>query len=229
VKVLKGLFGLEGSLGQRFITLLGFSILTIIGTKAVCGWACPYGALQELLHKLPIFTKWKKRNKIPFWITNTTRIGLFLFALCDLSLGLTHLKGMGRVMYHYVNPFNLFELHFITISIGGYIITTLVLSLFFYRPHCYFVCPFGLYSWFLERISHFHISIDREKCTNCKACVKACPGLAMQGIYNESKMPPDCFSCGECLMACKFDALSYSVKEVKKVTDYHLREQFNKV
>ncbi len=210
VKVFKGLYGLEGSLGIRLAALFVFSLLAIIGTKAVCGWACPYGALQEFLHKLPLATKWKKRNKLPFWLTNTVRIGLFCFFLYDISFGLTHLKGMGRVVYHYVNPFNLFEWHFITLSIGLYVGATAILSLFIYRPHCHFVCPFGLYSWFLERLSVFRIRVNREKCTDCKACIKACPGFAMKGIYEASTLPPDCFSCGECLAACTFDALSYS-------------------
>jgi polyferredoxin len=117
---------------------------------------------------------------------------------------------MGRVIYHYVNPFNLFEWHFITLSIGLYVGATVILSLFIYRPHCYCVCPFGLYSWFLERLAVFRIRVNREKCTDCKACIKACPGFAMRGIYEGSALPPDCFSCGECLAACSFDALSYS-------------------
>ncbi len=216
VKVFKGFMGLEGNLGIRLIALFCFSLLAIVGTKAVCGWACPYGTLQEFLHKLPLFTKWKKRNKIPFWITNTVRIGLFLFFLYDLSFDLMHLKGMGRVIYHYINPFNLFEWRFTTVSVSVYIVTTLILSFFFYRPHCYFVCPFGLYSWLLERISIFRVRINHEQCTDCKACVKACPGFAMKGIYEGSKIPPDCFSCGECLMACKFNALSYSTKKENK-------------
>ena len=214
VKVFKGLFiGGEGSLGIRLGALLLFSLLAIVGTKALCGWACPYGALQEFLHKLPLISGWKKRNKIPFVISNTVRISLFLFFLSDLIWDFTHLKGMGRVVYHYINPFNLFEWHFPLFSILAYVCITLVLSLFFYRPHCHFVCPFGLYSWFLEKISIFRIRINREKCTDCKACVKACPGFAMKGIYKEAKLPPDCFSCGECLLTCKFDALSYSRRD----------------
>jgi polyferredoxin len=212
VKFFKVLMGMEGNLGIRVAAFLIFSLLVIVGTKAVCGWACPYGALQEFLHKLPLVTRWKKRHKIPFRVSNTVRITLFLFFICDLTLDLTHLNSMGRVIYHYINPFNLFEWHFPLFSILVYVCITLVLSLFFYRPHCLFICPFGLYSWFLEKISVFRIRINREKCTDCKACVTACPGFAMKGIYEEAKMSPDCFSCGECLSACKFDALSYSRK-----------------
>ena len=210
VKVFKGLYGLEGNLATRLAALVVFSLLALIGTKAVCGWACPYGALQEFLHKLPLATKWKKRNKLPFWLTNAVRFGLFCLFLYDLSFGLTNLKAMGRVIYHYVNPFNLFEWHFITLSIGLYVGATLILSFFIYRPHCHFVCPFGLYSWLLERISIFRIRIDRGKCTECRACIKACPGRAMKGIYESSAFPADCFSCGECLAACAFDALAYA-------------------
>jgi len=218
VKVFKGFMGLEGNLGIRLAVLVVFSLLAIIGTKAVCGWACPYGALQEFLHKLPLVNRWKKRNKIPFYISNTLRTSLFLFFVSDLALDFTHLKGMGRVVYHYINPFNLFEWNFTLFSVVAYICITLILSLFFYRPHCLFVCPFGLYSWFLEKISIFRIRINWERCTDCKACVTACPGFAMKGIYEGSRMSPDCFSCGECLRACKFDALSYARKNTINLT-----------
>ncbi len=210
VKTFKGLFGLENNLQTYLYVLFLFSLLAIIGTKAVCGWACPYGALQEFLYKLPLFRQWKKSNKIPFYLSNTIRIAFFLFFLGALTFDLLGLKSRGRVIYHYFNPFNLFEWHFTSLSIIVYICITLGLSLFFYRPHCLFVCPFGLYSWFLERISIFQIRVNREKCTDCQACVKACPGLAMKGILTRSNMRPDCFSCGECLKACTFDAISYS-------------------
>jgi polyferredoxin len=212
VKTFKVLLGMEGNQGIRIGAFILFSLLAIVGTKAVCGWACPYGALQEFLHKLPLLSRWKKRNKMPFGVSNTVRVSLFLFFLCDLTLDFTHLKDMGRVVYHYINPFNLFEWHFPLFSVLAYVCITLILSLFFYRPHCLFVCPFGLYSWFIEKISIFRIRINRGKCTDCKACVTACPGFAMKGIYENSRMSPDCFSCGECLDACKFDALSYSRK-----------------
>lgn len=210
VKTFKGLAGLEANLGAWLMVLALFCLLAIIGKKAVCGWACPYGALQELLFKLPLLAAWKKKHKLPFWPANSIRLGLFGLFIAGLIWNLFGLKQQGRTIYHAVNPFNLFELTSVALPVALYIAATLALSLLFYRPHCYAVCPFGLLSWVLERVSVFKIRINRQKCTSCGACIRACPGQAMKGLYEQASFPADCFSCGECLSACTFDALSYT-------------------
>lgn len=215
VKTGKGFAGLEANPGAWLMVLALFCLLAIIGTKAVCGWACPYGALQELLFKLPLCAAWKKSHKLPFWLANSIRLVLFALFLAALAFDLFGLRQQGRSLYHGVNPFNLFELAVPALSVGLYIVATLGLSLFFYRPHCYAVCPFGLLSWALERISVFRIRINRQACTACGACVMACPGQAMKGIYERSALPADCFSCGECLRVCAFDALAYAPREAE--------------
>jgi ferredoxin len=208
VKVFKGLLGLEGNLGIRTGALVVFTLGAIIGTKAVCGWGCPYGTLQEFLLKLPLRKKLGFKWKVPFGITNGVRISIFLLFLLHIFFRLLPFEE--PVLFHYINPFNLFEWNFVLPSITVYVALTLLLSFFIYRPHCYFVCPFGLYSWILEKLSIFRVRIDRNKCTECEACIKACPGLAMKGLKEQKALPPDCFSCGECLISCRFDAISYS-------------------
>jgi polyferredoxin len=214
VKTGKWFAGFEGNPAAWLLVLVLFCLLAIIGTKTVCGWVCPYGALQELLFKLPFLGAWKKKHKAPFWIANIIRIGLFVLFVAGLTWNLFGLRQQGRAIYHVVNPFNLFELNFVSLSVVIYIIASLVLSLFFYRPHCYAVCPFGLLSWLFEKISIFKIRINRQACTGCGACIKACPGQAMKGLYEGAVFRADCFSCGECLNACAFDALSYAGQNV---------------
>ena len=208
VKVFKSMVGLYPSVVDKVVAFVFFAALAVIGTKLICGWACPFGALQELIYHLPILRKLKKR-KLPFWISNSIRC--LLFAIMVLLLFGIVGKGEGFVLYHFVNPFNLFNLDIETVSIGATIVAALVLSLGFYRPFCRFICPFGLLSWLLEQVSIFRIRIDRTRCTKCGACVRACPLNAAKGRLEGKLLPADCFSCARCLNVCPEDAISYGL------------------
>jgi len=83
VKVFKSMVGLYPSIISKLIALIFFVVLAIIGNKLICGWACPFGALQELIYSLPILRK-MKQWKVPFWLTNTIRGGLFCVVLLFL-------------------------------------------------------------------------------------------------------------------------------------------------
>jgi len=117
----------------------------------------------------------------------------------------------GLVLYHFVNPFNLFNLDIESVSVGITVFVALALSLGTYRPFCQFICPFGFLSWLLERISLFRVKIDRERCTNCGACIRACPLQAAKGRVAGKRFPADCFSCARCLNVCPEDAIAYGL------------------
>ncbi len=206
VKVLKSMVGLYPDPIAKAAAFGFFIILAVVGNKVICGWGCPFGALQELIFSLPILRKMKDK-KMPFIVTNTIRTGLFV-AMVFLLIGVIgNRKGM--VIYHFINPFNLFNLDFETGSILLTIVIVLSGSFFFYRPFCQFICPFGLASWIAERLSIFAVRIDRNKCTQCGACIKACPLEAAKGRVAENRFPADCFSCARCLNVCPVDAIQY--------------------
>jgi NADH-quinone oxidoreductase subunit F len=65
-------------------------------------------------------------------------------------------------------------------------------------------CPAGACAALLVYV------IDKEKCTGCTACAKACPAGAITG---EKKQPHEidpekCIKCGSCIQKCKFGAIS---------------------
>ena len=217
VKAFKSMIGLYPDPIVKVIAFGFFIMLAVIGNKMICGWACPFGALQELIYSIPILRKIKK--KLPFVFTNTIRVCLFIAVLL-LMFGIIGGR-RGFIIYHYVNPFNLFNLDFESFSILLTVVIALLVSFIAYRPFCQFICPFGLVSWIAERFSIFRVRIDKEKCTQCGACIKACPLEAAKGRVNGKKMPADCFSCARCLNVCPVDAIQYAFL-LKKDIKYFL-------
>ncbi|MDP8289349.1 MAG: 4Fe-4S binding protein [Candidatus Susulua stagnicola] len=209
VKVFKSMVGLYPDPMVKVIAFSFFIMLAVIGNKIICGWACPFGALQELIYSIPVLRKIKER-KLPFMLTNTIRTGIFIIMFLFL-FGIIGGR-MGFVIYHYVNPFNLFNFDFETFSILLTVIITLLVSFIAYRPFCQFICPFGFISWITERFSIFRVRIDKEKCIQCGACIKACPLEAAEGRVKCKRLPADCFSCARCLNVCPTDAIKYSGK-----------------
>jgi ferredoxin len=206
VKVFKAMVGLYPDPGIKVIAFGFFIMLAVMGNKMICGWACPFGAFQELIYSLPILRRIKQK-KLPFILTNTIRAGLFLTMVLFLFGIIGGRKGF--VIYHYINPFNLFNLDFESLSILLTVTIVLGGSFIIYRPFCQFICPFGLVSWIAEQFSVFRIRIDKDKCTQCGACIKACPLEAAKGKVAGNRLPADCFSCARCLNVCPVEAIQY--------------------
>jgi len=222
VKVFKSMVGLYPSVTSKIIAFAFLLMLAIVGNKFICGWACPFGAMQELIYSLPILSK-SKKHKMPFWLTNTIRSGI----LCIVLLFLFGIVGgkKGFVIYHYFNPFNLFDLHFENWLILVTVIVFLTSAFFTYRPFCQLVCPFGLVSWVAEKLSLYRVIIDEEKCTKCGACVKACPLEAAKGKVDSKTFSADCFSCARCLNTCPVDAIHYcSIWSIRQMRNKHKRK-----
>ena len=196
VKVFKSMVGLYPSILDKLAGFAFFIALAIVGNKLICGWACPFGAFQELIYSLPVLKKLKRR-KVPFWASNLVRGVLFGLVLL-LLFGIVGGK-KGFVAYHYVNPFNVFNWDFESWTILATVLSALLLSLFLYRPFCQFICPFGFISWIAERLSLARVRVNQDACVKCGACIRACPCHAARGLVEEATFGADCFSCARCL------------------------------
>ena len=206
VKVFKSMVGLYPSVIDKFIVLIFFIVLAVIGNKLICGWACPFGALQELIYSLPVLRE-VKQLKLPFWLTNTIRAGLFFIMLLFLFGIIGGRKGF--VIYHYLNPFNLFNRDFDHWLITVTVVVSLTLAVVMYRPFCHLICPFGFVSWIAERLSLTRMKVDQGKCTACGVCIRTCPTEAARHRILDKLFAADCFSCARCLNACPQDAIRY--------------------
>ena len=188
--------GPGGAAGGALLTVLPVVVLLLllgagwVSNKAICGWVCPFGLLQDLFHRVPL-----PKRRPSFRLTNSVRVGAFVALVVGLVVA--GFDWIGKV-----DPFGLFSLN-LTPIVVAFVVVLLITALFVYRPWCRFLCPFGLVSWLLEQVSVLRPRIDREACKDCKLCVQACPTSAMADIYDEKRLRADCYSCGACIAACK--------------------------
>lgn len=218
---------LQSALNKRNLevpfAVLGF--LFIFGSlfgRFVCGWLCPFGLFQDLLHRLPIF---KKRKRLPahhiliygkyvvlfgFVIIGSTflfqgfvKVPAFCKYLCPSGtlFGAIPLVSMNEQLQSQIGGLFFWKL-------GGLIAVT-IFSVIVYRPFCQYLCPLGaIYGWF-NRYSLVQIYWDKEKCTSCMKCQDVCPvHLPPEKI----SVSTECIKCGKCMDACFFDCLSLRKK-----------------
>jgi polyferredoxin len=179
--------------------LFSIAVFSIAGNKLFCGWVCPVGAIQELVHEVPLSRRLK--IKLPFKVTNWIRVILFLV--------LTPLVFVtGKTLYDYISPFHALHWDFALFEMG-ILVVVLIAALFIFRPFCYVVCPLGLFTWLLERISVIKVKVDPDKCTMCYECLDVAPCPAMGPIVEGKKWRPDCHACGKCLNTCGEDAIKF--------------------
>ena len=200
-----------GAMGKPVILFAGFFavllLVSIVLNRAICAWGCQFGVLQDLIHR--IFRNKKDTKSVvraykpPFWLSNTVRIVSFLGMIFTAFVFSFDLFGSA-------DPFQIFSPGKLGIAAAVFAGVLIITSIFIYRPFCYFFCPFGLISWLASRLSIIKIRINRETCTDCKLCVRACPSNAMKGIYEKQSIPPDCYTCGSCMAACPANAISLS-------------------
>ena len=201
------LYGLKP---QFLATLTVIGIMSIAVGKGFCGTACPVGALQELLYRIPLFKKLKQK-KVPFKITNTVRIILFvLFLIVAFAFATS--------TYFYYNLFDLihweFEMQWAEFfQFILFLVIILSVSLFSYRPFCYFICPMGLYTWVLEHVAPLKVRVNKDACNSCGVCEKVSPCNAVKGIVDGNKLRADCHLCGDCIKSCSQSALYFGLKK----------------
>ncbi len=218
-----------GSLQNSLATMSRGSLFYVVGTlmlfglilgRTICGWLCPFGLIQELLHKIP-FPK-----KIGAFrgdrLLRKLKYAVLIVLVILLPLFLTDILGQGAPWFCKVLcPAGTLEgglpLVLLDRSLRGIVgwlyawkvavlVVTLLASVVIYRPFCKYLCPLGaLYSVF-NPISVFRCRVDREACVGCGVCAEICP---MQVDPVRRPNDPECIRCGRCRRACPAGAITF--------------------
>ena len=196
-----------------FLLLLG----VLLG-RFICGFLCPFGWFQELLHKIPTRKLSTKRLKPLTYI----KYAVLLLAVVLLPALIANDVGMGDPFFcKYLCPQGVLEgaIPLATVNSGirsalgtlfswklGILITVIVLSVLFYRPFCKWLCPLGAFYALVNRVSLFGMKVDTHKCVSCGKCAKACK---MDVDVTKNPDHTECIRCGMCIRACPTKAVSF--------------------
>lgn len=186
--------------------------------RIVCGWLCPFGLIQDLLHKIPFpkkiqtFRGDKLLRKLKYLILVVFVILLPMFLVDILGQGAPYFCKLicpagtleGGLPLVLLNKSMRGALGWLYAWKNFLLIVTILLSMAIYRPFCKYICPLGaIYSVF-NPISIFRYRLDKEKCVHCGACAKACQ---MQVDPVENANHPECIRCGACKKSCPVKAI----------------------
>lgn len=200
--------------------LLAFGV--VFG-RVVCGFLCPFGLLQELLHKIPS-PKWKLKKAFLY----IKYIVLVVFVLL-LPIVVTDYMGMGKPAFcQYICPAGTLEggVFLLAVheglrkSIGALftlkmavLAVTILGSILIYRFFCRILCPLGAIYGLFNKISIFHLEVDEHKCNGCGKCSRICK---MEVNPVERPQSAECIRCGACVDACPQGAVSLKICNGKR-------------
>ena len=87
-----------------------------------------------------------------------------------------------------------------------------VLSVFFYRPFCKWLCPLGAFYGLCNKVSVYRLEVDQSKCTSCGACSRVCQ-MDVEAFRTPNHA--ECIRCGDCVAACPHQAITktFSLKK----------------
>ena len=179
--------------------------------RAVCGFLCPMGWIQELLDLVPT----KKLNRfrfdrplrklkylvlaaaviLPFFVARTpffckyvcpsgTAAALFL-AAADKTV-----RGMLGSLFNWKLAV------LIVIAVG---------SLFIFRPFCKYLCPLGALYGCFNSFALYRGSVDESACVGCGKCAAVCR-MGVDPVKNINSA--ECIRCGDCAKVCPVKAVS---------------------
>lgn len=205
--------------GFPFYVLGTLMLFGVVLGRAVCGLLCPFGLVQDLLHKIPV-----KKGVVPARIDRPARYikyGVLLVLVVLLPAFAASETGIvppyfckylcpagtlgGGIPLLLANP-GLRQAAGVLFGWKTLVLAAIVIaSMVIHRPFCKYLCPLGAFYALFNRFSLYQMHLDRGKCVDCRTCERACP---MAVKVTKRINSPECIRCGKCKAVCPTGAIS---------------------
>ena len=204
--------------------VLGFVLaLGVVFGRAVCGFICPFGLIQELLHKIP---SPKKRIYKPLTYIKYVMLAVFVILMPAL---VTDKFGLGAPAFcEYICPAGTLEggiplmlthpelraqLGALFSLKAAVLAVTIIGCILCCRFFCKVMCPLGAIYGLLNKVSLYRVHVDRKVCVSCSKCRDICP-MDIDPVAKPDSA--ECIRCGRCTAACPVKAITVGFKGKEK-------------
>lgn len=181
--------------------------------RFVCGWLCPFGFIQDLLHKIyfpkkiDTFRGDKLLRKLKYMILVIFVILMPMFLVDILGQGAPYFCKLicpagtleGGLLLVLLNQSLRSAVGWLYTWKNIILIITIILSILIYRPFCKYICPLGAVYSVFNSVSVFRYRVDKEMCIDCGICVDVCK-MQVNPIKNVNDL--ECIRCGACKRTC---------------------------
>ena len=185
--------------------------------RTICGFLCPLGLAQDLVHKIPTVKLQKNSVSrilsylkylilaifvgiIPFWYSlQSYPVPAFCKYICPEGT-------FGGAIGLLSNPVNFDKYSMLGILFTRKLLilmAMILLCILVYRAFCRFLCPLGAIYGLFARVCVIGVKVDMPRCTDCGRCVRECP-MDIRHVGDR-----ECIHCGKCLDVCPTKAISY--------------------
>ena len=210
-----------GSGTHRF-SFYVLGIITLFGTllgRLLCGFLCPFGLIQDLLHKIPTpkLRIPRKADRILRYLKYAVLVVLVLL----LPAVIVNQYGIGDPWFcKYICPAGTLEggiplilkneqlqelTGFLFSWKLGILIAVILGSVFIGRCFCRYLCPLGAFYALFNRFALYRMQVSEQTCIRCGKCEQICP---MAVDVTKQINGTECIRCGKCKAACPTQAIT---------------------